>query len=313
LEVEWDKIEEKPDKAHKVEGYYLLNQRAKIQELEKNLETERQARTEAEVKVASLEQKLQNTTDTLNANIKAQAQTIEEQKDYVSALEGEKEDILNQLREFKEKIDALEQDKTTLNTELSNLKGELDQVKNQIAEMQNKAESLENEKMQLMKENDELMQDLRSAEEKLEALEAEKNQLAAGQSQIGELQQQLQQKDQELQNLQNQLTQSTSEFNSLKQKVQTLESRPAAQPASPGPSQGLLESKPEPARPAFASESAAPAPTKTGAAGGWVCPKCEGTRVVEESDRSKILYVAAGRPIYGKKRRCLKCSYEWSV
>ena len=43
----------------------------------------------------------------------------------------------------------------------------------------------------------------------------------------------------------------------------------------------------------------------------WRCPKCGSKRVVEEIDKSRILYIAAGRPIYAKKHRCLQCSAEW--
>ena len=37
MSLEWEKIESKPDKPYKVEGQFLLDQRAKIAELEANL------------------------------------------------------------------------------------------------------------------------------------------------------------------------------------------------------------------------------------------------------------------------------------
>ena len=37
MSIDWDKISEKPDKDHKVRGYYLLNQRQKNAEQEQKI------------------------------------------------------------------------------------------------------------------------------------------------------------------------------------------------------------------------------------------------------------------------------------
>ena len=41
------------------------------------------------------------------------------------------------------------------------------------------------------------------------------------------------------------------------------------------------------------------------------CPVCGGNRVEDVEDKSKVLYVAAGTPIYEKLHRCLDCGNEW--
>ena len=76
----------------------------------------------------------------------------------------------------------------------------------------------------------------------------------------------------------------------------------------------LVTSEPAPqqSKTTLASQPVAP-PTPVGDLDDkWKCPKCGSKRVVEETDKSKILYMAAWRPIYSKKHRCLECSTEWS-
>ncbi len=290
LEEEWEKIEAKPDKKYKVEGYYLLNQKAKIEELERNLKAEKIAKTDAEGKINSLENQLQTQSDTLGATIESQGQEIEEQKTTVEKLKSEQEELSKELNDLLNQNNQFQQ--------------EIDTLKSQLSEK-------EKETMTLIKENDELMSEVRDLQAHKEQLETEKAQLAAGGQQVNELQQIIQQKDRQIQ--------------ALNAQVQQFQTQPAPAPA-PVPTRAapisrdeLLSEKPQVPRPAFPTPARTQAPAeaefsaKAVVKPGWSCPNCGSPRVVEESDRSKFLYMAAGRPIYGKKRRCLKCSNEWSV
>jgi predicted nucleic-acid-binding Zn-ribbon protein len=60
-------------------------------------------------------------------------------------------------------------------------------------------------------------------------------------------------------------------------------------------------------------ETPKPIETTYGEKGKFSCPKCNSTRVVEETDKSRVIYMAASTPIYAKKKRCLKCNYSWAV
>lgn len=43
----------------------------------------------------------------------------------------------------------------------------------------------------------------------------------------------------------------------------------------------------------------------------YACPRCGAKRIKDETDRTKILYMAAGAPVYAKKHKCLNCGNEW--
>ena len=53
-------------------------------------------------------------------------------------------------------------------------------------------------------------------------------------------------------------------------------------------------------------------PWKSGT-GVHVCPDCGSNRTEDAQDKDRVLYVAAGTPIYAKKKRCLNCGTEWSI
>ncbi|MFX1293431.1 MAG: hypothetical protein ACFFD2_01035 [Promethearchaeota archaeon] len=314
MEVDWEKIEEKPDKPHKVEGYYLLNQRAKIEELEKNLLSERKVRQETEEKINDLAKRIEAQSTTLGQSIEVQGITIEEQKKQIQELENEKKNLLAKINELQEEFSIVKEENSKIEAQSE-----------QITQIQQQLEEKENEKMQIIKENEELKQERKKLENKIEKLEGQKSELAATQYASTDLQQLLQQKDQKIQDLQNQLnqisTQSmpsqhvTQEPSTKTKQIETSEVAPTTPPTSAS----LLESesvqKPSglPSTQVQSTEPSSKTSAVSGGKPGWKCPNCDASRVVEESNRSKILYIAAGRPIYAKKRRCLKCSYEWEV
>ncbi|NVM52484.1 MAG: hypothetical protein HWN66_02190 [Candidatus Helarchaeota archaeon] len=279
MEEEWEKVEEKPEKKFKVEGYYLLNQRAKIEELERNLQEEKAARAETEGKINSLQSEMELHAKAFEGKIHDQGQFLEAQK---------------------AEIDKLTNERNTMSANLNTLQNNNSALKTQVDELTNQASGIDEEVTRLIQENEELTTKL--------------NQLEASGQSASELQQVLDQKDGEIANL-------THQIQELNKKLGAVGAKPfkLAQPP-PASAEDLLDTKPQPPRPAFAhpAPSQAPptpefAPKAPAGKPSWTCPNCESNRVVEESDRSKILYIAAGRPIYGKKRRCLKCNHEWAA
>ncbi|MFX1450889.1 MAG: hypothetical protein ACFFCM_08605, partial [Promethearchaeota archaeon] len=65
MAIEWAKVEEKPDKAVKVVGQYLLDTRKRIETLEAELEKTKGEKEQAEAKVNSSELRI----ETLNAEL----------------------------------------------------------------------------------------------------------------------------------------------------------------------------------------------------------------------------------------------------
>ena len=132
---------------------------------------------------------------------------------------------------------------------------------------------------ELTKKNEELMDKIEQLKEEHDQLEAEKNELTDGNRQI------------------------TSKFQGLHDQIQQLKAkinRYESATTSTTP-QKVISSTSKPI-----------SPSKTGSSR-LVCPKCQSSRINTEKDKSKLLSMVAGTPMYAKKKRCLKCSYEWTT
>lgn len=102
--------------------------------------------------LADLRGKLENTVNELN-KIKPDARqdkvTIEEQKERISKVEGEKGDLENQITKLKSQLDELNGEITSLKDEVSNAKDETEAAKEEIAKDKKLIEQLK----QLLKES----------------------------------------------------------------------------------------------------------------------------------------------------------------
>ena len=68
-------------------------------------------------------------------------------------------------------------------------------------------------------------------------------------------------------------------------------------------------------RPTLISDSAMKSKTKAqvpgATSGGIACPNCGGRSITHEKDRTEVLFVAAGTPVYGKRYKCKNCGNDW--
>ena len=104
MSIEWDKIEAKPDKAVKVEGQFLLDQRAKIADLESNLHqsrAENKAQKDDLSISANKNQELEGIIEETRKELEVQMQNLKTQIETAAALEKE-------LGETKQSISQLE-------------------------------------------------------------------------------------------------------------------------------------------------------------------------------------------------------------
>ncbi len=183
MSLEWEKIESKPEKAYKVEGQFLLDQRAKIAELEANLH---ETRTDLEdvkkelntsnMKIQDLDADLQETAslrnqieitlqekDTLerdfnemkasvaklqqaegvNQTLSSDLEAAQEQIKYLNEKADEIRDLTAKNTDFLKQIDDLNAELTAKNSTLENLKERLDQLEPQLAESKVKVNELQ--------------------------------------------------------------------------------------------------------------------------------------------------------------------------
>ena len=138
-------------------------------------------------------------------------------------------------------------------------------------------------------------------------------QVQADYQQLNESQNLLKEKDKEIQELTDKNIDSENQLSLLKNQIQQLESQESQPVPSPKPTAepfNHIEPSPDIIEiPTPSSECSAPSAPP----GKFICPKCNSSRVVEEKDKSKVLYMAAGGPIYAKKQRCLKCNTIWTA
>ena len=138
----------------------------------------------------------------------------------------------------------------------------------------------------------------------------ENTQVQAEYQQLNELQNLLKEKDNEIQEHIAKNIDLENRLSLLKNQIQQVGSQKSPPVPSPKPTEepfNHIEPSPDISEiPTPSSECSAPP-------GKFICPKCNSSRVVEEKDKSKVLYMAAGGPIYAKKQRCLKCNTIWTA
>ena len=277
---------------------------------------------------------VESTVSMVKSDMEDKTQMLREAENKISEMEkilSEKDQLLAQ-----KDNQLVEKD-----NQIKSLQDQLAQVQPQIAEK-------ENELVNLMKENDELLKEIREYEEKVKELTAQlqnagqsqtllsqkDNEIAQLKSTIAEKDNKINELQQEINNLNQKISELNQEIETLKQQAQAPAAAPTPTPTQPTPAfqegQQLLgvgtTPRPQPRQqyqpvpepigvktvPTTSTQPQQPAVTEeTAVADTWKCPQCGSKRVIEEEDKSRILYMAAGRPIYGKKHRCLQCNAEW--
>jgi chromosome segregation ATPase len=163
--IEWAKAEERPEKTQKVEGRFLLDLRAKVNDLEKDV---------AELKDVNndLKKKL-NEKINENSELETSIKELKENNEILEDIVSEKESYVEELKEKKTNLEVkknkLEEDLDQSQTELKELNRSINERKREINELNKVITQRENEikklnlKIEEMKsEHYEELEDLKS-------------------------------------------------------------------------------------------------------------------------------------------------------
>ncbi|HUY00338.1 MAG TPA: hypothetical protein VMV49_12325 [Candidatus Deferrimicrobium sp.] len=305
MSIEWTEIVEKPEKSFKVPGQFLLEQRKKIESLQKALDELKSAKSESDQTVATLNLRI----ETLLADLDSKKKKIKEQADAIEELEtklANKDKERNQLTARIEELERLQKELTTSKdgqiaeqaTKISELEtqiNELQQYRSKVEELEKRfaeASELQGKLSEREAELGTLQAKVSELEGKITELEQEKSGIEEDfQKKIESVEEEKKALEEKYKLVESEMAEKDAQISSFQSKIQELETNLAA----------LAPPKP----PTVAEEGEGTKPS--------ACPKCESNRIKDIEDRSKILYIAAGRPIYAKKKRCLNCGTEWRV
>ena len=168
LAIDWDRISEKPEKAYKVEGRFLLDLRTKINDLEQQLKikTDKLDRAtnelnETKEKLTGREKSLSEKTEELSA-IKKELGSLKEEKEKIDkevvSLKSNKSDLekrlseLESLKELESKMKDLQEDMEQRERELEGVKKDLQQT---ISDKYVEIESLKNDLNKVIQDKEE--------------------------------------------------------------------------------------------------------------------------------------------------------------
>ncbi|NVM53416.1 MAG: hypothetical protein HWN66_06895 [Candidatus Helarchaeota archaeon] len=297
MSIDWAQVLEKPDRSFKVPGTLLLQQRNKIEKLQKSLDELKAAKTESDQNVSSLTLRIETVLgelETKKGKITEQDEQVDKLKEVLAGLEDNLASNNEERKQLTERITELEGTLTSKEAELSeaaNAASQLQELGAKVAEIPELQTQLSEKEAKISELENQIAQAGEGLQKKVELLENEKS----------SFEEQYKLKEAEIAE-KNELT------NALQAKVEELEK-----------SLGVYTAPEPAAAPAAAGEVGAKAsviksqiPWKSGT-GVHVCPDCGSNRTEDMKDKSKVLYVAAGTPIYAKKKRCLNCGTEWAV
>ncbi|MHA1382686.1 MAG: hypothetical protein ACTSR3_02910 [Candidatus Helarchaeota archaeon] len=173
MSIDWEKIQQNPNKSYKTEGVNLLNLKLKIELLEKNI-SELTAMNEALKSTNhSLEKLYQNQKSEIKEK-KGKIFTMEKEiKDLNATLEKTKVDSENFISELKSKH---ENEINLLNEKLSDLENQILKLNKEIKDNNEKNTILENQNQNLNNELSKLKSEIQNLEIKITQLENLKSQ-----------------------------------------------------------------------------------------------------------------------------------------
>lgn len=326
MSIDWPEVLEKPEKSFKVPGHLLLQQRNKIESLQKNVDELKAAKKESDDKAAALNLRI----ETVLADLEAEKKKTNEKEQQIGKLKDVVAGLEDNLASSDEKQQQLSARTEELEGIINSKDSELSEQANKITELENKVSELEQAQAKIQE-----------LETNLSGLSGVQEQLAAKESEISSLQGQISELEAKISSLES--TKGDTETN-FEKKIQMLEEEKISfeeqyklkeaeiheiiadkdvdianlQKRIEELVDELKEFKPMPSEPSIGEARAkgsgvqSQIPWKSGT-GVFVCPECGSNRTSDVKDKSKVLYVAAGTPIYAKKKRCLNCGTEWSV
>ncbi len=347
--IDWSKAESKPDAAVKVEGRFLLDLRAKVNDLEKQL-------TETKSKLAKTQETLSATTDELQQakstlevttnelsttkqtfdQVKAAgAKAVEVAEAKISVLSEENDGLKNNLADLTANIKALEAklenaEKTVADMgsesgdKISGLSSELGQVKGKIAELESSLESskvkvadLEGKLSAASKKASDLEGQLKASNDKVSSLDKKVAESANINKELADLKTKLSAAEKDKSKQSAEIQELNSKVDGLNGMLNQKEAQVQELTANVGAKDQDLQAKSKRLEEVEA-ELKELKPPEIGA-GGFAaeervtCPMCgaHGQQIKQVEDRSKVLSYVGHIPMYAKKKICKKCGYEF--
>ena len=125
MSIDWQKAEEKPEKKQSVEGRFLLDLRAKVNDLEKQLSETKSELSQVQEKLKTTTLNLENTVSELNST----KTTLESTK---NELEQARMELEKTKAEYQAIIDSKEQKINEIKTEMGKIEPTLQNYLNMI-------------------------------------------------------------------------------------------------------------------------------------------------------------------------------------
>ena len=172
MSLEWEKIESKPDKPYKVEGQFLLDQRAKIAELEANLHETRTDLEDVKKQFNTASMKIQELDADLQeaASVRNQFEITLQEKD---TLEKEYNEMKASVENFMGQAQSAEGEKKNLS---SDLEAAQEQIK-YLNEKANEIRDLTQKNAEFLKKIDDLNAELTAKNSTMDNLKARLDQI----------------------------------------------------------------------------------------------------------------------------------------
>jgi len=318
MSIDWAQVLEKPDKSFKVPGTLLLQQRNKIEKLQNELEQLKAAKKDLEQEVAALKIRNESVVGELeakNKKITEQDENIDKLKEVLAGLEDnlatqneEKTQLTGRITELENSAKAKDEQLS----EQSNKIAELEAKINELTQQAGKVQELEGQVADMAALQGQILE----KDAKISELGAKAAELEAAQSEsegnIGKKRELLEQEknsfEEQYKLKEAEVAEQDERFKAIQADMQKkIDNLQAKVDKYEPPTSGEVE-----ARVAAAPGVQSQIPWKSGT-GVHVCPDCGSNRTTDMKDKSKVLYVAAGTPIYAKKKRCLNCGADWAI
>ncbi|MFX1344460.1 MAG: hypothetical protein ACFFAI_05090 [Promethearchaeota archaeon] len=274
ISIDWEKAEAKPEKKMSVEGGFLLDLRAKVNDLEKQL-------SETKTELSQTQDKLANTQNEL-ADTKI---SLDDTKSTLNDTQNTLEKTIGDGQRKDQTIEALTAEKEAISKDLEEHKTKVSDLEEIIAELETSTEKVVDLETQLNEANSTIS----ANQSEIEDLTSKLSEMDKLNAQLGELNNTLLQRDTQIQEL----------TDALGEKEQALESTSAHL--------SEVESELEELKPPDIGSGGFAADERI------TCPMCGavGHDIKTVEDKGKVLSYVGHIPMYAKKNVCKKCGYEF--
>lgn len=173
MPIEWDKIEQKPNKSYKIEGQELIDLRDKLRSKKQNLTDLSNNNIELAAKLNSLEEEmeeLKSKFDQKHSTEISLESKIEEKDEKISQLELKLDDLKTSHVQHEAEYWSLKEDLSDKDDEISELQNQNRRLQSDIAQLTNQLSENQLDFKNLMKKNESIIKDLKHELETLQMI-----------------------------------------------------------------------------------------------------------------------------------------------